>query len=211
MRDENKDRNRADSGEQGAHELDPALDAALANYTAAEPRAGLEARVLANLRAQPERAPHRSWWNWRAAGAVATVVVVALAFAWNSGRPSHPAVTANHVSPPAQSPMKEEKQAVSNLSSKQVRPRQPSTAVNARVKAVAAANPKLDQFPSPQPLSEQEKLLQNYVAQYPEHAVLVARALTRAIPPDQLKGVTAFPSSDEAPDSPDQNDDTRER
>ncbi len=41
---------------------------------------------------------------------------------------------------------------------------------------VAAASPKLDQFPSPQPLSEQEKILTNYVAQYPEHAVLIARA-----------------------------------
>ena len=41
---------------------------------------------------------------------------------------------------------------------------------------VAAGSPKLDQFPSPQPLSEQEKILTNYVAQYPEHAVLIARA-----------------------------------
>ena len=39
-----------------------------------------------------------------------------------------------------------------------------------------ADNPKLDQFPSPQPLSEQEKILESYVANYPEHAALIARA-----------------------------------
>jgi hypothetical protein len=39
-----------------------------------------------------------------------------------------------------------------------------------------AAAPKRDQFPSPQPLSEQEKLLASYVAHDPHHAVLIARA-----------------------------------
>jgi hypothetical protein len=39
-----------------------------------------------------------------------------------------------------------------------------------------ASGPKLDVFPSPLPLSEQEKLLATYVGQYPEHAALVAEA-----------------------------------
>ena len=39
-----------------------------------------------------------------------------------------------------------------------------------------AANPRLDQFPSPRALSEQEKLLVRYVHEFPEEAVLIAQA-----------------------------------
>jgi hypothetical protein len=41
---------------------------------------------------------------------------------------------------------------------------------------VAAANPKLDVFPSPLPLSEQERILAAYIARYPEQAAVVAEA-----------------------------------
>ena len=46
-------------------ELDRMLDATLAKYAAAEPRAGFEERVLANLRAERARVPDRG----RGAGA----------------------------------------------------------------------------------------------------------------------------------------------
>jgi len=42
--------------------------------------------------------------------------------------------------------------------------------------AIAVAGPKLDVFPSPLPLSEQEKILASYVAQDPWRAALVAEA-----------------------------------
>ena len=38
--------------------------------------------------------------------------------------------------------------------------------------------PRLDQFPSPRPLSEQEQMLARYVREFPQEAVLVARAQT---------------------------------
>jgi len=44
-----------------------------------------------------------------------------------------------------------------------------------------ASSAKLDVFPSPLPLSEQEKILAIYVAQYPEHAALVAEARMDAL------------------------------
>ncbi len=69
-------------------ELDRMLDAALAKYAAVEPRTGLEDRILANLRAERTRVPDRAWWRWSVAGALAAVVVVALALAWRSGKPS---------------------------------------------------------------------------------------------------------------------------
>ncbi len=45
-----------------------------------------------------------------------------------------------------------------------------------KIAPIPAAGPKLDQFPSPQPLSEQELALANYATTFPEEAVLIATA-----------------------------------
>jgi hypothetical protein len=47
------------------------------------------------------------------------------------------------------------------------------------------STPKLAQFPSPQPLSEQERILASYVAKYPEQAALVAQARAQALQQDR--------------------------
>ena len=41
------------------------------------------------------------------------------------------------------------------------------------------AEPRLEQFPSPRPLSEQEQILANYVTQFHDKAILMARAQTK--------------------------------
>ena len=55
--------------------LDDQLDAALAQYTAIEPRAGLENRVLARLKAEQDRPTAVPWWRWAAVVAVAVIVM----------------------------------------------------------------------------------------------------------------------------------------
>jgi|SRR5271166_2288811 len=197
-------------------ELEGMLDAALAKYAAIEPRAGLEDRVLANLRAEQARVPNRAWWRWSVAGALA-VVIIGLGLAWRSGKPSQP-FAANHPSPPAESPAEVPTSRASkfagnaNGGTRATSKNVATQLAGHRRHAVAGSNPpKLDQFPSPQPLSEQEKRLQSYVAKYPEHAVLVARALTNALSPDQLKGMQAFPIHTGAMASEEPNDDTTER
>jgi len=50
---------------------------------------------------------------------------------------------------------------------------------------VVASTPKLEQFPSPQPLSEQEQILMSYVAKYPEKAALIAQARAEALQRDR--------------------------
>jgi hypothetical protein len=199
-------------------ELDVALDAALAKYAAVEPRAGLEERVLAHVREEHARGADRGWWGWGLGAAVVAVFAGAVALAWRSGKPSQP-VIANHpsvVAPSSKAPaVAVATHVVASGEKNVVRPRERGairrSADSSPHAAVAAVNPKLDQFPSPQPLSEQEKILASYVEKYPEHAALVARAFIGAVRPDQLKAVTAFPSGDETADSQDQNDDTRER
>lgn len=195
-------------------ELDRMLDAALAKYAAAEPRAGLEARVLANLRTERARVADRTWWRWGLAAAALAVVVVTVALDWRSGRPSLPVVK-NHPSAPAHVSKEPKRQVASNGVGSGVRLPRPGTApkvtVSPNIPIANAPHPKLGQFPSPQPLSEQEKILQNYVAKYPEQAVLVARARSEELRRDQLEEMQAFPAGGPATDSEERNNDTTER
>jgi hypothetical protein len=196
-------------------EFDRMLDAALAKYAAVEPRTGLEERVLANLRAEQARVPDHAWWRWSAIAAVAAVIVVAVALSLRSDKPSHP-VVANHPPTPIQAPKKRGREIISIAHGSGTRPARPSTTRKPAMRpsppevAIARA-PKLEQFPSPQPLSEQEKLLQNYVAGNPEQAVLLARARTEALRQDQLEEMNSFPAGDPARDSEQRNHGTTER
>src|SRR5438270_3326441 len=76
-------------------ELDGVLDAVLAKYAAAaEPREGLQERVLANLRVERGRVPQPAWWRWAFAVA-AIAVAVAITYAWRPRPQGRPAVVQN--------------------------------------------------------------------------------------------------------------------
>src|SRR5579864_2075919 len=106
------------NGEQD--QLDRMLDAALAKYAVAEPRAGLEERVLANLRAEQARDADHAWARWSAIAVVAAVVVVMLALTLRSVRPSHP-VVASHPSTPMPAPKERGTEVISNGRRRDVR------------------------------------------------------------------------------------------
>jgi hypothetical protein len=164
------------------------LDDALKQYGDVEPRAGLEARVLANIRIEQERiGEHR--WNWMSA-------LAAIAVAWALGaimflirKPDvRPQVVAIHAAPGL---IAKEATAVG------VKPPladRPSTSFSrrkprplARTIVLADGSPKLEQFPSPRPLSEQEEILARYVRERPEEARLVAHAQAELLQRDLLE------------------------
>jgi hypothetical protein len=169
-----KDHNKQKSAEEAHREdpLDRVLGAALANYASVEPRAGLDERILANLRAERARVPERLWWRW---GWAAAVLVIGAALAWRTAKPSHPVVMnrpAETQPAPTQAPQSANARAETLPA--RVRPRRKQ---NRRpTSAKLAADPKLDVFPSPQPLSEQELALARYVRNFPSDAKLVAQA-----------------------------------
>ena len=161
------------------NELDPMLETALTKYSAAGPRPGLEDRVLAHLQAERTRIPVHEWWRWSVAAALA-VVIVAVALALRFGRSSLP-VVADHSTAQMQGTQEPAKQIVSNGERGGVRSVEPAPARNktgrhSHPPVEIALPPKLDQFPSPQPLSEQEIALARYAHQFPQEATLVARA-----------------------------------
>jgi hypothetical protein len=172
-------------------ELDRALDAALAKYATVDPRSGLEQRILARLQRERGHVPARAWWPWGVAAAFATVVFVILGLAWTGIRRAptiaiHPPIIEPKVTLPAP-------QIVSS------RPPAPdSTAKPAphHPKLTSPAIPKLDQFPSPQPLSDQERILASYVEAFPDTSVLLARARTQALRRDQIEDMRSYPASE---------------
>jgi hypothetical protein len=169
--------------------LDRELDAALAEYAAGEPRAGLEQRVLNNLQAEREKIASRTWWRWPVTVALAAAVTIAVGVSlmWRSAKTS-PVVSVDRPPTSVQSGAQDGPLLAGDV-------RNPPPVISSarrnqrnrdrRRRPPLAAGPKLEQFPSPQPMSEQEKILASYVAQYPEHAALIAEARTEALRKDR--------------------------
>jgi len=163
--------------------LNRELDAALAKFAAVEPRTGLEERVLATLRAEQERAQISSQWRWPVVATLAAIVVMSVSFVWRSGKPlrntaAHSAATMSlgHAGTPLAN-----NDGSGPLTSHAVSRKRLKSHAASNPAPVLAAAPKLDQFPSPQPLSEQEIILAHYVTNYPRHAALIAQARTEAL------------------------------
>jgi hypothetical protein len=158
--------------------LNHVLDVALTRYGAVEPGAGLEPRILSRLQSETRTIPIRAWWSWSAAGAVAWLLVMASLAAWQSGRPAK-TVALRQASAPIEILTPPSTSATSSVPGPV---RFPSArAVHTRPRrshplAAVADEPKLDQFPSPRPLSEEELALTRYVKQFPTAAIVVARA-----------------------------------
>lgn len=215
MHMEEHDHKQVTDRQDAGDDLDRLLDAALAKYAQVEPRAGLESRVLATLHAERLRVPQRAWWRWSVAGAVTAVVIVVVILVWRSGK-SHGQETAHRSSISAPGVELPGSGAEPEAGKNDDHPPAPGPAPKhifhrAHATGVASANPKLDQFPSPEPLSEQERLLENYVTKYPERAVLLARARLEALQQDQLEEMNAFPSRDRTTDLKERDNDTTER
>lgn len=237
MTNSDNDHKLAGKGGQGTgwqatqnDKIDRELDAALAKYAAVEPRAGIEERILANMRAEQARVPDRAWWRLSVVGvavALATVVIVSLALVWVSGKPTQ-VVRQNHPSTSTQGsrPSGTQVAAIGEAAGHpeerghtgkaavrdiQLHPQlhsRPRPLPRPNAEAVTAAVPKLDQFPSPRPLSEQERILQAYVAAYPEDSVLLARARSEALQRDRLEETKTLASGDQTTSSDEPSDDS---
>ena len=133
--------------------VDELLEASLRNYAGDAPRAGLEGQVLATVRARQQAARRRTAWWWAAglAGAAAMATLLAITLAH---RPPAPLPAIAKVPPSPSAPTVSE-----------VLPgTRPPVLHRVQGLAVPAAPDwRPQQFPTPRPLSEQEKLLVAYV------------------------------------------------
>ncbi len=189
---------------------DDLLDAALAGYNA-EPRPGLERRVLAGVRAGQA---HRGFWlQWQWAAVAAAAVVVLAAGLYVLRRPA-PQTTARVL--PAVPVSAENVNRVArpgDATAAQVTPLVPGTPRVSRIPRVAAvrtvemaAAPRLAVFPTPRPPSAQERALARVVAttdpQVLQALAAASQAPTQELVISELK-VEPLPSAnDDAPPRP---------
>lgn len=159
------------------------LDEALAEYGKAEPRTGLEARMLARLSAEQSRSRRRLWWRIFALG---TVALMAFAFAWtvHLGRKqvSESPVAKGSVRAPDRG---------TNHDHHRLEESDRHMPSGSRKRGKPA---RLEQFPSPTPLTDQEKMLALYVRDFPEKAALVARAQAELHRQDELEMAAPWPA-----------------
>ena len=131
--------------------VDELLEASLRQYRGEEPRSGLEMRILGGVRTQ-ERAVRLRWLGWTVAVCAGILAVIALTLHFAPTQLRQP-------TPGASLPQPAKTQTAPPMASRQqplLSPHRPASKVH-RV----AMRP--EQFPTPLPLTEQEKLLLAYL------------------------------------------------
>lgn len=149
------------------------LDSAIQQYGRAEPREGLETRLLAGLRAERDRLDRGSRWTWAMGAVAAAAVLAALLVGLEKKHPAinqaggEPVVNEQHAAVPApeiadQPPVEKRMHKTAPALRRSSRP------------AVAAsiAEPKLEQFPSSRDVSVAEERLVQYLQTAPHAALL---------------------------------------
>jgi len=168
--------------------VDQWLEEELRRYGKAEPRYGLDLRVLASLHREKDRiAARRRWW-WAAGAMAATAAVIVVIWFGQGDRANRSAgvsVVAHENAPPPST----SKPPVATQTAQEVHPR----VVRQTTREPQAAPPKLEQFPTPAPLNDQEQLLARYVREFPQKAALVARAQTELQKQDEREMAAPWP------------------
>jgi hypothetical protein len=163
----------------GSDELDKILDSALASYSQEEPRQGLDDRIFNRIRAAGE-ARRFAWLRWAIAIPVfACILFLAVTF-W-SKRDSVPRAS-------KRAPVIAKRAPVSPVAPPAVQ----MAVSRRRIKRL----PKREQFPTPTPLTAEERSLLAFVARSPKQAQVLADARSRSAEPIQIKEIHIEPLPD---------------
>jgi len=163
----------ADQEKDKRMQIDDMLDSLLANYSSAEPRPGLETRILANLRDAEEKKASQGWWNfkWLWAGMVAAVIIIAAVLISGPHQIAPPTNNVVKNTQPAPQPEIQTHAAIAPEQVGKIHRRKPPVATRPQNAALALSE-RPAVFPTPTPLSEQEKLLLSYLAGTPREEVV---------------------------------------
>ena len=150
------------------------LDEALRQYGNVHPRAGLESRILASLAAR-DRSAVRQSRTLATIGFVATCLIILGTWSLHPRRSKTTAPLSSEFS--AHTTIQRQHAGIQKcptLTERHYTTRRSKPAPSKDTQ-FAQNLPRLEQFPSQRPLSEQERLLTVYVRQFPYEAVEVAR------------------------------------
>ncbi|HEY2913835.1 MAG TPA: hypothetical protein VGK21_10785 [Candidatus Angelobacter sp.] len=161
----------ADQEKDKQMQIDEMLDSLLANYSSAEPRPGLETRILANLH-EAEKTP-QGWGNfkWVWAGVVAAAIIVAAMLINGRHRVAPPTNVVVKTSQPGPQPQIQPHAPVKRNETAGIHRRKPLAPTRPHNAALALSERPAN-FPTPVPLSEQERLMFTYLANTPQEIVI---------------------------------------
>jgi hypothetical protein len=153
--------------------MDEMLDSLLANYSAAEPRPGLNTRILASLRETPEKQTTLGLWNfkWLWAGMVTAVIIIAAVLISGRRRIEPPTNVVVKTSPTVPQPEIQSHAPIAPKETVRIYRRKPR-ATKQPQNAALALSERPANFPTPVPLSEQERLMFTYLANTPQEIVI---------------------------------------
>lgn len=169
--------------------VDELLDATLGRYSSADPRAGLEERVLATLRTSARPAPWLRWGWWPVLAASALVLLLVGVYALRrpvSTRPAAPPLArlAQPPAAPAETP------APVSPRARKAHPQAPP-APSSRVQVAVAE--RRAQLPSLVPLSQQEELFLRYVQETPREQMVATQRGGQALEAVRIEPVSIAP------------------
>ena len=150
--------------------IEDMLDSLLAKYSSAEPRPGLETRILANLRDAESREGSRGWrkfkWLW-AGVAVAAAIIAGVILLGGHGKEKGPVVVHELPAPAHPQPPQTQPKPLEIAPQMATKQREHSSHRAAMITAAqnSGLKPELRpaNFPTPFPLSEQERLMLAYL------------------------------------------------
>ena len=166
----------------GNDELDKILDTALASYSQEEPQPGLHDRVLSRIRAAGESRKF-AWLPWAMAVPIFACILFLVVTLWSkrglAPKASKPAPIIAKAVPAPPVPMETVRVAVRRQKPKRFR------------------FPKREQFPTPTPLTAEERALLAFIARSPKQAQkLLADARRRNPEPIQINEIHIEPLPD---------------
>lgn len=150
-------------------QIDEMLDSLLASYSSAEPRPGLETRILANLRDSAISGTSHGWLNfkWLWAAVIAAGIIIVTVVIHKQQRITAPANVVVKNSQPAPRPEIQPNVPVAHEKAAMIHHHHPPLPKQTQNVALALGQrPAI--FPTPTPFSEQEKLLLSYFARTPQ-------------------------------------------
>jgi hypothetical protein len=163
----------ADQEKDKQMRIDDMLDSLLTNYSVAEPRPGLETRILANLREAEEKEAAHGWWSfkWLWAGVVAVAIIVAAVLVNGRHRVEPPTNVVVKNSQPAPRPEIQSRAPIARQETAKIHRRKPSTPTLPQ-NATLALSERPANFPTPAPLSEQDRMMFAYLENTPREVVI---------------------------------------
>jgi hypothetical protein len=163
----------ADREKDKQMQIDDMLDSLLTNYSVAEPRPGLETRILANLREAEEKEAAHGWWSfkWLWAGVVTAAIIIGAVLINGRHRVEPPTNVVVKNSQPAPRPEIQSRAPIARQETAKIHRRKPSTPTLPQ-NATLALSERPANFPTPAPLSEQDRMMFAYLENTPREVVI---------------------------------------